>query len=141
MNKLTQNNQIKLQNILKYYTEYRKNNYDDNIGIVIENQRREEKQKEIRIELQKLKVVKTAEKYMLLKDERYKIYKQIENFVNKTYEYKEDKIELKKINETIESLCNLLEVIENKQLLLIDSEGVNRKFLEDHNINVLTRLL
>ena len=96
MNKLTQNNQIKLQNILKYYTEYRKNNYDDNIGIVIENQRREEKQKEIRIELQKLKVVKTAEKYMLLKDERYKIYKQIENFVNKTYEYKEDKIELKK---------------------------------------------
>ena len=141
MDKLTPNDQIKLQNIIQYYTEYRKNHYDDIENITIENQRREEKEKEIRIELQKLKVVKTTEKYMLLKDERYKIYTQIEDFVNKTYEYKEDKIELKKINETIESLCNLLEVIENKQLRFIDSEGVNRKFLEDHNINVLTRLV
>ena len=129
MDKLTTNDQDKLQNILQYYTKYRKNHYDDNIGIAIENQRREEKQKEIHRELQKLKKVRTTEKYMLLKDERYKIYEQIEDII---YENNEDKIE---------SLCNSIEMIENKQLQIIDTEGVNIKFLKDHNINVIKVLL
>ena len=102
--KLTSYDQDKLQNIIKYYTNYRKNHYDDNIGIAIENQRREEKQKEIHRELQKLKDVRTTEKYMLLKDERCKIYEQIEDII---YENNEDKIE---------SLCNSIEMIENKKL-------------------------
>ena len=129
MDKLTTNDQDKLQNILQYYTKYRKNHYDDNIGIAIENQRREEKQKEIHRELQKLKKVRTTEKYMLLKDERYKLYEQIEDTIS---ENKEDKIE---------SLCNSIEMIENKQLQIIDTEGVNIKFLKDHNINVIKVLL
>ena len=129
MDKLTTNDHDKLQNILQYYTKYRKNHYDDNIGIAIENQRREEKQKEIHRELQKLKKVRTTEKYMLLKDERYKIYEQIEDII---YENNEDKIE---------SLCNSIEMIENKQLQIIDTEGVNIKFLKDHNINVIKVLL
>ena len=129
MDKLTTNDHDKLQNILQYYTKYRKNHYDDNIGIAIENQRREEKQKEIHRELQKLKKVRTTEKYMLLKDERYKLYEQIEDTIS---ENKEDKIE---------SLCNSIEMIENKQLQIIDTEGVNIKFLKDHNINVIKVLL
>lgn len=129
MDKLTTNDHDKLQNILQYYTKYRKNHYDDNIGIAIENQRREEKQKEIHRELQKLKKVRTTEKYMLLKDERYKLYEQIEDII---YENNEDKIE---------SLCNSIEMIENKQLQIIDTEGVNIKFLKDHNINVIKVLL
>jgi hypothetical protein len=35
MEKLTPDNQVKLQNIIQYYTEYRKTHYDDNIGIAI----------------------------------------------------------------------------------------------------------
>ena len=138
MANLTPNIQDKLQNILQYYTTYRKEHYDDNIGIAIENQRREEKQKEIHKELQKLQEVRTTEKYIELKDEKYKIYQQIKKTYGKdtigpnSKKNKEDKIN---------SLCNLLEIIENKQLHLIDSEGVNRKFLEDHNINVITKLL
>ena len=133
--KLTSYDQDKLQNIIKYYTNYRKNHYDDNIGIAIENQRREEKQKEIHRELQKLKDVRTTEKYMLLKDERCKIYEQIENF-----EEPLDSLDAAQ-NETIESLCNLIEIIENKQLQIIDTEGVNIEFLKNNNINVIKVLL
>ena len=78
MDKLTTNDQVKLQNILNYYTEYRKTHYDDNTGITIENQLREEGQKNINRELQKLKDVKQTEKYVLLINEKYKTHKEIE---------------------------------------------------------------
>lgn len=130
MDKLTPDNQAKLHNILHYYTNYRKNHYDDNIGIAIENQQREEKQKEINKELEKVKVVRTTEEYIWLNDEKYKIYEQIET----SYDGE--------INETIESLCKYMKFIENKQLQLIRTAGVNIEWLEDNNItNLVTRLL
>ena len=141
MDKHTPNDQHKLQNILQYYTEYRKIHYDDNIGIAIENRRREEKQKEIHRELQKLKDVRTTEKYVLLNDEKYTICKDIETCVDRMYEHKEDMIELKKINETREMLYNSIETIENKQLEIIKTEGVNTEFLENNNIDVIDVML
>ena len=78
MDKLTTNDQVKLQNILNYYTEYRKTHYDDNTGITIENQLREEGQKNINRELQKLQKVKTTEKYVLLRDEKTNICEKID---------------------------------------------------------------
>jgi len=146
MEKLTPDNQIKLQNIIQYYTEYRKTHYDDNIGIAIENKRREEEQKKIHKELQKLKDVKTTEKYILLNNEKYNIYEQIETYEHdiETYEDKicenEDFIELNKKNETLEKLKTLYQSIEKQQLDTINSEGVNIKFLEDNNINVYLML-
>jgi hypothetical protein len=146
MEKLTPDNQVKLQNIIQYYTEYRKTHYDDNIGIAIENKRREEEQKKIHKELQKLKDVKTTEKYILLNNEKYNIYEQIETYEHdiETYEDKicenEDFIELNKKNETLEKLKTLYQSIEKQQLDTINSEGVNIKFLEDNNINVYLML-
>ncbi len=146
MDKLTPDNQFKLQNIIQYYTEYRKTHYDDNIGIAIENQRREEEQKKIHKELQKLKDVKTTEKYVLLNNEKYNIYEQIETYEHdiETYEDKicenEVIIELNKKNETLEKLKTLYESIEKHQLETINTEGVNIKFLEDNNINVYLML-
>lgn len=111
MDKLTPIYQTRLQNIIQYYTEYRKTHYDDNIGIMIENQRREEEKKEINRELQKLQKVKTTEKYVLLRDDKTNICEKID----KTYEQmdeNEDNIELTKVlRETLESLFNSLETI------------------------------
>ena len=134
MDKLTTNDKVKLQNILNYYTEYRKTNYDDNIGITIENQRREDKQKNINMELQKLKDVKKTEKYILLNNEKYNTYKEIDNYENRIYRHKEDAIELNKI---IETLYNSIETIENKQLEIIKTVGINTEFLGDNIINDL----
>ena len=146
MEKLTPDNQVKLQNIIQYYTEYRKTHYDDNIGIAIENQRREEEQKKIHKELQKLKDVKTTEKYVLLNNEKYNIYEQIESYEHDidTYEDKicenEDIIELNEKIKTLEKLKTLYESIEKQQFETINTEGVNIKFLEDNNINVYLML-
>ena len=70
MDKLTTHDKVKLQNILNYYTEYRKTNYDDNIGITIENQRREEEKKDIDREVQKIKIIKRTEEYVSLHKEK-----------------------------------------------------------------------
>jgi predicted nucleic acid-binding Zn-ribbon protein len=146
MEKLTPDNQVKLQNIIQYYTEYRKTHYDDNIGIAIENKRREEEQKKIHKELQKLKDVKTTEKYVLLNNEKYNMYEKIETYEHDidTYEDKicenEDIIELNEKIKTLEKLKTLYESIEKQQLETINTEGVNIKFLEDNNINVYLML-
>ena len=141
MDKLTTNDQVKLQNILNYYTEYRKTHYDDNTGITIENQLREEGQKNINRELQKLKDVKQTEKYVLLINEKYKTHKEIEIYEDRIYEHKEDTIELNKIYETLDELYDSIETIENKQLEMIKTGGVNTDLLGDNNINALTRLV
>ena len=141
MDKLTANDKVKLQNILNYYTEYRKTNYDDNTGITIENQRRKEERKDIDRELQKLINVKTNEKYILLNNEKYNTYKEIEIYEDRINEHKKDTIELNKINETLDVLYNSIETIKNKQLEMIKTEGVNTDLLGDNNINAITRLV
>ena len=141
MDKLATHDKVKLQNILNYYTEYRKTHYDDNTGITIENQRREEEKKDIHRELQKLKNVKTSEKYILLNNEKYNTYKEIEIYEGRIYEHKKDTIELNKINETLDVLYNSIETIKNKQLEMIKTEGVNTDLLGDNNINAITRLV
>lgn len=132
MDKLTPIYQTRLQNIIQYYTEYRKTHYDDNVEIMIENQRREEEKKEINRELQKLQKVKTTEKYVLLRDDKTNICEKID----KTYEQmdeNEDNIELTKVlRETLESLFNSLETIEIKQEEIIKDSDVNTEFLENH---------
>ena len=132
MDKLTPIYQTRLQNIIQYYTEYRKTHYDDNIGIMIENQRREEEKKEINRELQKLQKVKTTEKYVLLRDEKTNICEKIDKTYEKMDE-NEDNIELTKVlRETLESLFNSLETIEIKQEEIIKESDVNTEFLENH---------
>jgi hypothetical protein len=123
----------KMQNIINYYTEYRKTHYVDNIGIAIENQRREEERNKIRRELLKLKAVRNTEKYVLLQDEKLTIYKQIEMCYDDVTGEQNDML--------FETLCKRIETIESRQLELIKSEGVNVQLCEDNNINVITRLL
>ena len=64
MDKLTLNEKYKLQNIIHYYTEYRKAHYVDNIEIDIDNKKRQQKQEEIDEQLEKIKNVKKLEQNM-----------------------------------------------------------------------------
>jgi len=141
MDNLVPEDQAKLQNILRYYTEYRKTHYDDNDGIAIENKRREQQQEEIRKELQKLQKVRETEQYVGLINEKAKIYEQIETYEAIIYnDNDEDSIELKKINEALGTLYSSIRSIGDQQLEIIKTE-VNVAFLEDNNISVIQTFL
>ena len=141
MDNLVPDDQAKLQNILRYYTEYRKTHYDDNDGIAIENKRREQQQEEIRRELQKLQKVRETEQYVGLINEKAKIYEQIETYEGIIYnDNDEDSIELKKINEALGTLYSSIRTIEDQQLEIIKTE-VNVAFLEDNNISIIQTFL
>ena len=141
MDNLVPDDQAKLQNILRYYTEYRKTHYDDNDGIAIENKRREQQQEEIRRELQKLQKVRETEQYVGLINEKAKIYEQIETYENIIYnDNDEDSIELKKINEALGTLYSSIRSIGDQQLEIIKTE-VNVAFLEDNNISLIQTFL
>ena len=135
MDNLTTNDQVKLQNIIQYYSEYRKTHYDDNVGIAIENQRRKEKRKEIDIELQKIEDIKTTEKYVLLSDEKSNICKQLETYYDRMFENKDNMIN---IYETIETLEILYDSIANKQINIIMSAGINKELLDN---DIITKRL
>jgi hypothetical protein len=149
MEKLTIENQIKLQNILKYYNEYRKTYYDNTIGIEIENKKRQEEQQEIYKKLQKVENIKKTEEYILLNDEKCNINKQIVIYENIIYdirntyeEYKhyedvlDDTEEVKIICEKIELLYDNIEIIENKQLDIINKNGIDTELLKNNNIKI-----
>ena len=149
MDKLTLNDKYKLQNIIHYYTEYRKAHYINNIEIDIENKKREQKQEEIDEQVEKIKNVKKLEQYVLLNDEKNNINKQIENYednvyeIRKTYEeYKQyediltDSEEVKNILNKIEILHNIIETIEDKQLNVIKENGIDTELLENNNIKI-----
>jgi hypothetical protein len=138
MEKLTPSNQIKLQNIIQYYNEYRKTYYDESIYIEIENKKREEQQYEIDKQLQKLENIKKTEEYLLLNNEKNNIIKQILDYENIVYdirntyeEYKhyedvlDDTEEVKIICEKITLLDNTIETIENKQLDIIKKNDID----------------
>jgi len=123
MDKLSTICQEKLQDILKHYNNCRKY-YQDNKGITIENQRREEERKEIDDQLRKINTVQTSEEYVLLSDEKSKIYNHFET-------YEEDN------GEILDILCDKLEMIEKKQLEMIkNTEGINFEFLEEKNMKI-----
>jgi len=142
MEKLTPNDQTKLQNILEYYNEYRKTHYVDNINIEIENKKRQEEQYEMDKLLQKIEDIKKTEEYLLLDNEKDEINKQIINYENTIYdirntyeEYKkyedilDDSEEVKMICDKIELLYNIIERIENKQLDIIKKNGIDTELL------------
>jgi len=149
MEKLTPNNQKVLQNILQYYTEYRKTHFDDNIGIDIENKKRQKKQQDIDEEVNKFENIKKTEEYVLLNDEKYKINKQILIYEDTVYEirntyeeYKhyedilDDTEEVKIICNKIETLYDMIETIEHKQLDIIKDNGIDTDLLENSNIKI-----
>jgi len=141
MDKLSPGDQAKLQNILNYYTEYRKAHYDDNDGIAIENKRREEERLKVQEELQKLKEARATEKYVALSNEKDNLYEQIDTYENIIYnDNDEDPMELEKMNEAIAALYSSIVSIGHQQLEIIKVEGVNIQFLEDNCINVMTVL-
>ena len=142
MDKLSPGDQAKLQNILNYYTEYRKAHYDDNDGIAIENKRREEEQLKVQEELQKLKEARATEKYVALSNEKDNLYEQIDTYENIIYnDNDEATMELEKMNEAIAALYSSIVSIGHQQLEIIKAEGVNIQFLEDNCINVMTVLI
>jgi hypothetical protein len=144
MNKLTPNDKSKLQNILQYYTEYRKTHYDDIIGIEIENKKRQQKQEEIDRQLQKIKNIKKKEQYVLLTDEKNDINKQIiineDNIdeIRESYEdiYDDDSEEVKIMCDKIKKLYCIIEMIEHKQLDIIKENGIDTELLENNNIKI-----
>jgi hypothetical protein len=149
MEKLTPNDQKVLQNILQYYTEYRKTHFDDNIGIDIENKKRQKKQQDIDEEVNKFENIKKTEEYVLLNDEKYKINKQILIYEDTVYEirntyeeYKhyedilDDTEEVKIICNKIETLYDMIETIEHKQLDIIKDNGIDTDLLENSNIKI-----
>jgi len=149
MDNLVPDDQAKLQNILRYYTEYRKTHYDDNDGIAIENKRREQQQEEIRKELQKLQKVRETEQYVGLINEKAKIYEQIETYEGiideirdtyeeyNTYEDSYDNEEVQIICDKIEKLFGAIKTIECKQLDVIKVNGIDTELLEDRKIESL----
>ena len=149
MDKLTPNDKSKLQDILQYYTEYRKTHYVDIIGIEIENKKRQEKQEEIDRQLQKIKNIKKTEQYVLLTHEKNDINKQIIFYedivyeIRNTYEdYKQyedildDNEEVKLICDKIEKLYGIIEMIEHKQLNVIKENDMDIELLENNNIKI-----
>lgn len=144
MDKLTPNDKSKLQNILQYYTEYRKTHYDDIIGIEIENKKRQQKQEEIDRQLQKIKNIKKKEQYVLLTDEKNDINKQIiineDNIdeIRESYEdiYDDDSEEVKIMCDKIKKLYCIIEMIEHKQLDIIKENGIDTELLENNNIKI-----
>jgi len=149
MDKLTLNEKYKLQNIINYYTEYRKANYIDNIEIDIENKKRQQKQEEIDEQLEKIKTIKKIEQYVLLNDEKNNINKQILIYEDNVYEirqtyeeYKQyedilnDSEEVENILNKIEILNNIIETIEDKQLNIIKENGIDTELLENNNIKI-----
>jgi len=147
MDKLTPNDKSKLQNILQYYIEYCKTHYDDIIGIEIDNKKRQQKQKEIDKQLQKIKNIKKTEQYVLLKDEKCDINKQImickdniDEFSNKEYEvYNKDIYDIEEVKiiwDKMEKLYYIIETIEHKQLDIITENGIDTEFLENSNIKI-----
>ena len=149
MEKLTPNEQKVLQNILQYYTEYRKTHFDDNIGIDIENKKRQKKQQDIDEEINKFENIKKTEEYVLLNDEKCKINKQILIYEDTVYEirntyeeYKhyedilDDTEEVKNICDKIETLYDMIETIEHKQLDIIKDNGIDTDLLENNNIKI-----
>jgi len=149
MEKLTPNDQKVLQNILQYYTEYRKTHFDDNIGIDIENKKRQKKQQEIDEEVNKFENIKKTEEYVRLNDEKCKINKQILIYEDTVYEirntyeeYKhyedilDDTEEVKIICNKIETLYDMIETIEHKQLDIIKDNGIDTDLLENNNIKI-----
>jgi len=145
MDKLTPNDKSKLQNILQYYTEYRKTHYDDNIGIEIENKKRQEKQEEIDRQLQKIKNIKKTEQYILLTDEKNDINKQIiineDNIdeIRESYENiydDDDSEEVKIMCDKIKKLYCIIEMIEHKQLNVIKENDIDTELLENNNIKI-----
>jgi len=149
MDNLVPDDQAKLQNILRYYTEYRKTHYDDNDGIAIENKRREQQQEEIRRELQKLQKVRETEQYVALINEKAKIYEQIETYEGiideirdtyeeyNTYEDSYDNEEVQIICDKIKKLFGAIKTIECKQLDVIKENGIDTELLEDRKIERL----
>jgi hypothetical protein len=149
MEKLTPNDQKVLQNILQYYTEYRKTHFDDTIGIDIENKKRQKKQQEIDEEVNKFENIKKTEEYVLLNDEKCKINKQIQIYEDTVYEirntyeeYKhyedilDDTEEVKNICDKMETLYDMIETIEHKQLNVIKDNGIDTDLLENSNIKI-----
>lgn len=148
MDNLTPNNKARLQNILQFYTEYRKTNYDDIHGIEIENKKRQAKQEEINKQLQKIENIKKTEKYVLLHNEKYNIIKQIGfyqdniNEFRNTYAYDEHiTYKYTKIEEEVIIICHklyhMIKMIEDKQLDIIKGNGIDTELLEISKIEKL----
>jgi hypothetical protein len=144
MDKLTPNDKSKLQNILQYYTEYRKTHYDDIIGIEIENKKRLEKQEEIDRQLQKIKNIKKTEQYVLLHDEKCDVNKKIMIYednideIRESYEdiYDDDTEEVTIIRDKIDKLYHMIETIEHKQLDVLRENGIDTELLENNNVRI-----
>jgi hypothetical protein len=142
MEKLTPNNQIRLQNILQYYSEYRKTHYIDNISIEKENKKRQEEKNEVDKQLQQVENIKKLEEYVILDKEKNKIKKEINNYENIVYEIRNTYEEYKKyedvlsdteevqiICEKITKLDDIIEEIEKKQLDIIKKNGIDTELL------------
>jgi hypothetical protein len=145
MEKLTYNDQIRLQNIIQYYNEYRKIHYDNNVEIDMENRRREEENREIEQQLHLLKDVQKTEKYMFLHYEKIYVYEQMEkyndiiyeNMLSESYDLEIDNNEIVIAKNLLEILENTLELIEQKQLEHIQDYGIDTKWLQDKNKKIL----
>ena len=149
MERLSPNDQHKLQNILQYYNEYRKTHYVDTIAIEIENKKRQEEQAEIDRQLENIENIKKTRQYILLNDQKNDMNKQIVIYENTIYELRNEYEECKKwediLNDTeevtnicdkINVLYDTIETIEHKQLDLIRENGIDTELLENKNIKI-----
>jgi hypothetical protein len=142
MDNLTPHDKAKLQNILRYYTEYRKTHYDDTVGIEIENKQRQEQQEEISRQRQKMEDVKKTEQYVLLHNKKQNILRQIEMYEDLVYEIRNTYEEYKKYEDTlsdteeVEVMCDkiekwhgMIETIEHEQRDIMKENGVDTELL------------
>ena len=137
MKKLEIKEQSKLRNILQKFTNIRKTFYDDNVGIKIELNKREEEHKMIRNELQKIEEVKKSNKYLELYICKLRIFEEIEFYDEKLDSKNEDGVNItpKEFELNCSEIHDLYEVIKKidiKQMNIIKEWGINVDFLEQN---------
>jgi len=140
MDHLRPSDQARLRDILRYYDNYRRTHYDDNVGITVENRRREAEQAEIERHLTRIREVQATEPYQELSREKAGIRDQMDHYEcllwGADYEEDEPPVDITTLRETLDTLGKTLASLVTKQLVLLEAAGVDMVFLDDKDVNV-----
>jgi len=119
-----------MENILQYYTNYRKLHYDDNVGIAAEEERRKHEQQEFNRQMEMVRDVQKTVKYQQLEREKQDLEEEMELL---DYMLSDDDDTWSGI---IRPFYSALKAIRNAQLDLLRAEGVDFELLEKKLVNV-----
>jgi predicted nicotinamide N-methyase len=140
MDHLCPSDQARLRDILQYYDNYRRTHYDDNVGITVENRRREAEQAEIERHLARIREVQATELYQELSREKAGIRDQMDHYECLLWGAgageDEPPVDITILREIFDTLGKTLASLVTKQLELLEAAGVDVVFLDDKGVNI-----